>query len=348
MTLLLGITFFNQIFLNKNEGSNFVKKIISVLILILLVIAGCAKLNEPTAKAQILTLEYLYPSEGYAMDTFVTDEYVYIAEDQAGFSIHDRNADTLITRFYGDIENARLIQAVEEDSTLFVYDVYGSPAAIMVYDIRDYNNPQTKPNITGQTGGIEDFTCYLSASGETQVIWTHENKIRYGTYNDIWMGSFSYNLPNAVKGFDYDSTYYYIAGDERGVYVLDRETGEFVANIDTPGKARSVKLHNNFLYIVAREAGLQVIDVSDPQEPILVYQYDTSGYAQGIDAYGNYLAVASGGGGIYLFDIYNPARPEYKDRIDNQIIGYTYDVVVKGTTLFVATRFGVYRIFIQY
>ncbi|MBS3767405.1 MAG: hypothetical protein KGY75_04715 [Candidatus Cloacimonetes bacterium] len=324
------------------------KKIISVLLLILLLIAGCAKLNEPAAKAQILNLEYLYPAEGYAMDTYVTDEYVYIAEDQAGFSIHDRNADTLITRFYGDIENARLIQAVEEDSTLFVYDVYGSPAAIMVYDIRDYNNPQTKPNITGQTGGIEDFICHLSDSNEMQVIWTHDNKIRFGTYNDIWMGSFSYNLPNAVKGFDYDSTYYYITGDERGVYVLNRNTGELVADIDTPGKARDVKLHNNFLYVAAREVGLQVIDISDPLAPALVYQYDTSGYAQGIDAAGNYLAVASGGGGIYLFDIYNPAKPQYKDRIDNQIIGYTYDVVVKGTTLFVATRFGVHKIFIQY
>ncbi len=323
------------------------KKIIYFSLLITLFITSCAKLNEPASKSETLIIEKIYTTEGYAMDLFVTDDNLYIAEDQAGFSVYNRTNDSLLTHYYGEIENARLIQAIEEDSTLFVYDVYGSPAAIMVYDISDYSSPQIKPNITGGTSGIEDFTCYLSNSDETQIIWTCEKQIRYGTYTNIWMGSFSYNLPNAVKGFDYDSTYYYIAGDERGLYIVNKSTGELTSNIDISGKARDVKLIGDYAYIASREDGLHVVNVSDKTAPILVYNYDTVGYAQGIDAYGNYLAVASGGGGIYLFDIYDPAKPEYKDRIDNQVIGYTFNVKIRNDELFVATRNGVYNLSIK-
>jgi len=324
--------------------------LVSVLMLVT-IFAGCAKLNEPAKNADILNIEHIYRSEGYAMDTFVTDQHIYIAEDQAGFSIYDRNSDSLLTQYYGDIENARLIAAVEEDSILFVYDIYGSPAAIMVYDIVDPSNPIIKPNITGQTGDIEEFRCIPSESNEISLMWTRASNLRYGTYKTDdaipWIGSYSFNFPNAVKGFDYDSTYYYIAGDERGMYVVDRTTGDLISSVDTSGKARAVKLIGDYVYIAAREDGLQVVDISNREQPILVHQYDTSGYAQGIDAEGDYLAIASGGGGIYLFDITNPYKPVYKDRIDNQIIGYTYNVIVRDDKLFVSTRNGAYELSIK-
>ena len=313
-----------------------------------IVLISCAKLNEPSHKTEVLKTEYIYQTEGYAMDLFVTDTNLYIAEDQVGFSIYDLNSDSLLTHFYGDIENARLISAVEQDSTLFVYDVYGSPAAIMVYDISNPKSPVLKPNITGQTSGIEEFYCIPTNTDGIDIIWTHDNKLQYGFYQDLWLGSFSFSLPNAVKGFDYDSTYYYIAGDERGLYIVDRVSGDLISNIDTGGKARSVKLIGNFVYIAAREAGLQVINVSDINNPILVYNYDTVGYAQGIDGKDGYLSVASGGGGVYLFELSDSGKPEFLARVDDEYIGYTYNTVVKENIIFVATRQGVYKMSINY
>ena len=45
-------------------------------------------------------------------------------------------------------------------------------------------------------------------------------------------------------------------------------------------------------------AGLQVIDVSNPANPLRVGGYDTSGYAWGVAVVGNYAYVADGDAGL--------------------------------------------------
>ena len=66
----------------------------------------------------------------------------------------------------------------------------------------------------------------------------------------------------------------------------------------------------NYAYVADGDAGLQVIDVSNPANPQRVGGYDTSGDAQGVAVSGNYAYVADGGAGLQVIDVSNPANPQ--------------------------------------
>jgi hypothetical protein len=57
-----------------------------------------------------------------------------------------------------------------------------------------------------------------------------------------------------------------------------------------------VAVSGHYAYVADWDAGLQVIDVSDPANPRRVGGYDTPGYALGVAVSGNYAYVADGGG----------------------------------------------------
>ncbi len=322
------------------------KKYLPLLFLIILLFVSCADFLEPIFKNGELSIEAIIPTVGFARDVYVSDDFIYIAEDQAGFSIYNKADNTIITQYYGNIENARLIQAVDTIKQVFVYDQYGSPAAIMVYDITDPVNPIEMPPITGQTGSIEALICDIQSDNSVDILWTHGNSYQYGNYNNIWLGSYAFNFPNAVGGFDIVDTLLFVTGEQRGLYITNRNNGNIISEVNTPGTAVDVKVHDNYAYVADKEYGISVIDISDITQPELVYNHDTSGYAQRIDVEGDYLVVASGGGGVYLFDISNRAKPEFADRWDDSDIGYTYDVDIHNGEVFVATREGVYRMLI--
>lgn len=325
------------------------KPFLAVLIVTTLILSTCAKWIEPIINKDILEIDHIYSTTGYARDVYISDSLVYIAEDQAGFSIYDRNNDTLICHYYGSIENARLISAVEEESLLFIYDIYGSPAAISVFEISDLSDPMIKPAITGDTGDIEAMKCQVVIEGVIDILWTRKNVYRYGSYEknnaQPWLGSYAFPpFPNAVKGFDLDSLFIYIAGDQRGLYIADKNNGNFISETNTPGRALEVKVVGNYAYIADKETGLQVINISDIENPELIYSFDTSGYAQSVDVEEDYLVVGSGGGGVYLFDVSDKATPKFLDRIDDSEIGYTYKAFLSNMEVFAATKIGVVKL----
>lgn len=323
--------------MNKN-----LKKHTLLILLIALLLTSCADFLEPIINTGELKIEAIITTIGYARDVFVGLDHIYIAEDQAGFSIYNKNNE-LVTQHYGNIENARLINAVDDKKRLFVYDRYGSPASIMVYDITDPAIPLEMPPITGQTSSVEDLICQMKDKSTIDILWTHGNKYQYGNYDDLWLGSFSYDLPNAVGGFAVRDTIIFITGEQRGMYIVNRNNGTIISEVNTTGEALDVSVLNNYAYIADKSYGITVIDISDILNPEVVATHETSGYAQRLVAQGDNLVVASGGGGVYLFDISTPAKPEFIDRWDDSDIGYTYDVEMYDGEVFVATREGVYR-----
>ena len=60
------------------------------------------------------------------------------------------------------------------------------------------------------------------------------------------------------------------------------------------GNARGVAVSGNYAYVAVGDAGLLVIDVSDPANPRGVGGFDTPGFAQGVAVSGNYAYVEIG------------------------------------------------------
>ena len=343
----------------KGSSSLLLKKqylvkgfLLSAFIFSLLI--SCATPNDTVTtpvEDNNLVEAYFYETQGYAMDISVTDSIVYIAEDQAGFSIYNLNSNDLVFYYddHSNFQNYRLIHADEANEWLFIYNRYGN-TSIQAFDIANIDTPTVLPPIIGQTQKIEKIAFEENPDGGLILSWINEGpKFTYGgVYNGYWqVGSSNFEFDYSVVDFDTDSTYLYIACEQLGVQVLSRDSGIVQSSYNTIGEAIKVRVDGNLVYIADKQEGLSVIDFSDLENPILLYQYDTSGYAQSIDFDSDRLVVGSGGGGVYLFDISDKQNIQFVERYDPSDFGYTYKVVLKDDKVFVATKKGVYELEIQ-
>ncbi len=322
------------------------------IIVSVLFFAGCAKPNEPAATAKIMQVEYFFKTIGEARDIYITDDLVYVAEDQGEYSIYNYQINEQVLQHDGDMDNARLISLEEETNTLFVYDRYGSPAQILTYDVTDPYNPVPLDNIVGGTGGIEEIKTFRGEGGIVDIYFTRNetnHEIFYGNYDGNYLTpvynytSFEHNL----YGFDLDDDYFYLSYQQLGLLIISKETGEIVSITDTDGDARDVKIVDNFAYITDRYEGFAIIDLTDVSNPVKLSQEDTSGYTRNIDVEGNYMVISAGGSGVYLYDITDKSAPQYLDRVDDSEIGYTYKALIRNGTIIVATRMGIAKISIN-
>lgn len=328
------------------------KYILICLVATTLILIGCAKSTEPH-KVEPLNIERIYPTIGIPHDIIITENALFLAEDQAGFSIYDREAGELAARVsyleeYGvttHLGNIRQLGYAEHYDRLYVYDRYGGPAKILHYDVSNIYEPEwTEFNNIGQTDGVHRFWTNTDEDGILEIAISYSRGSFLYMTTDV--PSFLldagqiYAMPNAVRNFDIVDQYAYIAGVQRGLYIFDLQSRTLLSELNLTGEALDVRVKGNYAYIVAKQEGLLVADISDKTNPQWIHSIDTSGWAQSIDLEGDHLAVGSGGGGVYLFDIgQNPAEPRLIDRVPSSVVDYVLIVKIRDSRLFVAGRY---------
>ncbi|MDA3814283.1 MAG: hypothetical protein PF570_08525 [Candidatus Cloacimonetes bacterium] len=70
---------------------------VSFLFFVLFHLLSCATPNEPASVEGVLNIEHHFEVSGYARDVFVSDSFLYIAEDQAGYTIYDLASNDMIS-----------------------------------------------------------------------------------------------------------------------------------------------------------------------------------------------------------------------------------------------------------
>ncbi len=98
----------------------------------------------------------------------------------------------------------------------------------------------------------------------------------------------------------------------------------------------------NYVYAVAREEGLHIIDVSDPQNPTEMGCFNTPGSAEEIVLSGNIAYIADNEGGLRLVDITDPTDPTEIGFYNTP--GSTYGLEVRDTLAYLADGSGGFRI----
>ncbi|MDB4742708.1 Ig-like domain-containing protein, partial [Cyclobacteriaceae bacterium] len=104
---------------------------------------------------------------------------------------------------------------------------------------------------------------------------------------------------------------------------------------DTNGEARGVAIRSNYAYLADKDAGLAIIDISDPTNPGTPMYKETNGNAYGVTISSNYAYVANGDAGLAIIDISdptNPGIPVYKDTE-----GDATGVAISGNYAYVST-----------
>ena len=104
------------------------------------------------------------------------------------------------------------------------------------------------------------------------------------------------------------------------------------------GDARDVKVSGNYAYVADHDAGLQVIDVSNPTNCVRVGGYHAAGLTLSVAVAGNYAYMAINGGLFRVIDVSNPTNCVPVGYYDTS--GDAYGVAVSGNYAYVAASSG--------
>ncbi|MFN2245107.1 MAG: LVIVD repeat-containing protein, partial [Anaerolineae bacterium] len=76
-----------------------------------------------------------------------------------------------------------------------------------------------------------------------------------------------------------------------------------------PRVLEAVTVDGGLAYVAAGDAGLRVVDVSDPAAPVEIGFLDTAGYAWDVAVAGSHAYIADGAGGLRVVNMLDPAHP---------------------------------------
>ncbi len=105
---------------------------------------------------------------------------------------------------------------------------------------------------------------------------------------------------------------------------------------DTSGYAWSLTVVGTTAYVADYRAGLQIIDVANPQSPVLLGSYDTPGNANSVSVIGTTAYLADGDAGLQIIDVANPQSPVLLGSIMPHATSFVNTCTVQGDRLYVS------------
>ncbi len=139
----------------------------------------------------------------------------------------------------------------------------------------------------------------------------------------------------------------WVANGRGGFLVLDASNTSAIqprGSYDDSGEAMDVALKDDYAFVAARETGLHIVDIANPQTTILteryrrVARYDTAGDARAVAVSGDYVYIADGTNGLVVLYVYDPENPVLAGSLNN--IGNAVDVAVLGQYAYIADMDG--------
>ncbi len=120
-------------------------------------------------------------------------------------------------------------------------------------------------------------------------------------------------IPGTVNDVKVSGNLAYCAANN-GLLILDYtnpQSPQFKSYLPLPDAAGSIAVQGSYAYVMARTAGLRIINVEDPLHPFETgsYQAGPSSQGWGLAVQGNYAYLAYGMEGFRIVDISNPASP---------------------------------------
>jgi len=329
---------------------------ISILALALtgFLLLSCGKRNSPTGPTSVkLVLTGQWDSPGYATDLNVAGDYVYLADDQAGFhvlNVADRTnpqlVSTLGSNFYSITmlsasSDVNLLAIVDDNNQRYFYNIT-DPDSVTAYDGTDSN---TRTNDVLVMGGSPDapdadsLMMLFTGDSNDGLTFTLYQSFQFGDVTS-WAGIVNSETQTYGRtlGLTNDGYLLLTAQDQMGLVIYNYtdynnplETGR----MDTPGSARRVAVADSIAYIADGRFGVNIISYHDPDSLQHLGQIAIPGYVNDVAVQGNMVIAAAGDGGTFVVNVSNPAAPTLVGQYRSS---YTYAVETTSDAIFVADR----------
>ncbi|HPR17101.1 MAG TPA: hypothetical protein PLD62_02530 [Candidatus Cloacimonadota bacterium] len=316
------------------------------MLLMMFLLVSCAQPNDPAENESALKIYNTIETEGYAFDFAVSDELLFIAEDQCGFSIYNFVSGSMYCHIDslndGTLyENVRKIAGSADKNVMIVYDRYGEHARFDVFNISDLINPLFLISNISNTSDVQKIVTSKNSDNNAQFTWTSANSFSIASYDENWSNEVAVDFANSVGGFDFNDEIAVIAAEQSGLHFVDLATEETLLTYDTIGEALDVKLVDNYAFVALRQEGFMILDITDPVHPVEIHQEDVGEIIYTIDVKDNFMLLSSHSGGVMLYDISDLTEPELAGRLSDNKIGYTYKAAFAGDYIVASTRVGV-------
>lgn len=313
------------------------------IILTVALITGCADRNEVAGPGNNQTdtenfiLVGYSQTPGWAQDVFVANDTAYVAEDEMGVSVwnvsdlaHPKQIEVFQKHSSSSIR-PHLLAYAQKSGLLLVANKAGA-GGVVIFDAhtRKYQtnlgssglknfflHEKTHDTLfiaTADVGsdGIGYLKLFFNTTSEPGFsFWDDENKTflkpEFGVFHDIY----------------WDDNFAYIARGQAGLEIRVDSTGgvyfpiKLIGYVDTPGSAYDLDLNDDRTIAVVADfqAGLQVIDVSDKENPHIT----GSVLPKGVDRVFSVVAV---GDTAYFLDEHNAIfAVDFSDPYDPALIG---------------------------
>ncbi|GAB1540755.1 hypothetical protein NUACC21_34240 [Scytonema sp. NUACC21] len=226
---------------------------------------------------------------------------------------------------------------------------------LQIIDISDLSNPVTKGK-TATAGAwdvaVDEQYAYVANfdTGFLEIydVSNPDNPSPVGSYNtgsnrayDVFVeGNYAY-----VTGYKPDLSASEYDKELQILDISDRTNPTLVGSYNLDGYGLGVTVVNGYAYVAAKEAGLQILDISDSfaparradrANPILKGSYtvrDVTNDAQDVAVRGNYAYVTDGNNGLRIVDISDPTNPILKATFDTS--SYASNVALAGKYAYV-------------
>jgi len=146
-----------------------------------------------------------------------------------------------------------------------------------------------------------------------------------------------YDTAGRVYGVFVDSVYAYVA-DFDSLLILDitSSTPRRVAGINTSGRAVNVTVSGNYAYIANETRGLQIVDITDPENPGSLYEHLITGGVMDICVDSNYAYLAAGSNGMVIVDVADPESLITVASYDS--LDFANEIAIDSSLVYIADR----------
>jgi len=326
------------------------KRVVWILLVLVLIVGGCAKANDPMVKTHKMQEVLRIGTTGEPYSVQVDGNLLFSAENYGGFWIYDKNSgaalDTLIVYNGATVVLAKNIKIHPESKLALLHNLNVNGKLHTI----DYSDPSSLINIIatdqGNTNKINDI-CLVDEPASSDKQFTLWRALPYTAEGDFSRIIYAYVKNNNLvfdesKNLDInfvpyrlcvDGNYMFVAAGFLGVRVFDLNNvtsgsynDPYDQQINTPGEVSDIQAKGNYLYIADEQGGFHIAKLNANKSGSIIKTFKTSGNASRIAINDSYAAVACGSGGVNLYRISNPEKVELIDTMLYSEIGYVNNV----------------------